>query len=174
MGLIWVNGFKLSRWWRGRGDGLAEPPRTFAPRPRRNFTLSPEEAIKAREYPFRKEMVRPLFEAAVKLGKIVWPQNIGPEDPERAKINPYCPFHRMNNHSLETCIPFQIFLEKALNENKLALTEQARNPNYVKPAPRAAFLERCTGRLIRCGSLVHLKNAWLAFTYLIHRPDEMK
>jgi hypothetical protein len=56
-----------------------------------------------------------------------------PKRPDQVGItnNPlYCPYHRCVGHVIEDCVAFKEWLQRAIDEKRLALQPDAINPDY--------------------------------------------
>jgi hypothetical protein len=83
-----------------------------------------------KQYVFRKDLVKSLFEQMNEQHLLTLPNPTRPEQVDMVDNPPYCPYHRYVGHKIEDCIAFKEWLQRAVDEGKLALKPEAINPNY--------------------------------------------
>jgi hypothetical protein len=88
-----------------------------------------QELLK-KQYVFKHAMVRGFFNQVVKHNHIKLPD---PKRPNQVGMNNnplYCSYHHYVGHVIEDCVAFKEWLQRAINENRLALQPDVSNPDY--------------------------------------------
>lgn len=83
-----------------------------------------------KQYVFRRDLVKSLFEQMNEHHLLTLPNPTRPDQVNMVENNLYCPYHRYVGHKIEDCIAFKEWLQRAVDEGKLALKPEAINPNY--------------------------------------------
>jgi hypothetical protein len=88
-----------------------------------------QELLK-KQYVFKRAMIKGFFNQVVEYNHIKLPD---PKRPDQVGMtnNPlYCPYHRYVGHVIEDCVGFKEWLQRAIDEKRLALQPDAINPDY--------------------------------------------
>jgi hypothetical protein len=103
--------------------GTRNEPTGMRPRP------SIQELLR-KQYIFRREMIRGFFNQVIAHNHLNLPDPKRP-DQVNMKDNPlYCPYHQYVGHVIEDCVAFKEWLQRAIDEKRLQIQPDARNPNY--------------------------------------------
>ena len=88
-----------------------------------------QELLK-KQYIFRRGVVKAFFQQVVDNNYITLPE---PKRPWQVGMtnNPlYCPYHRYVGHVIEDCVAFKEWLQRAIDEKRLAIPPDAVNSDY--------------------------------------------
>jgi hypothetical protein len=101
-----------------------------------------------KQYVFKRVMIKGFFNQVVEHNHIKLPD---PKRPDQVGMtnNPlYCPYHRYVEHIIKDCVAFKEWLQKAIDEKRLALQPDAINPDYhsvnmvsIGPCPKSSVEE---------------------------------
>ena len=88
-----------------------------------------QELLK-KEYAFRRDLVKGMFEQLMEHKVLNLPEPRRPEHVNMTNNPLYCPYHRYVGHVIEDCISFKEWLQKAIDEKRVNLVSEAVNPDY--------------------------------------------
>jgi hypothetical protein len=98
--------------------------------PTRMRPRSSIQELLRKQYIFRREMIRGFFNQVIAHNHLNLPDPKRP-DQVNMKDNPlYCPYHQYVGHVIEDCVAFKEWLQRAIDEKRLQIQPDARNPNY--------------------------------------------
>ncbi|XP_062213734.1 uncharacterized protein LOC133914699 [Phragmites australis] len=83
-----------------------------------------------KQYVFRRDLIKSLFEQMNEQKLVNLPTPARPEQVAMIENPLYCPYHRYVGHIIEDCIAFKEWLQRAVDEKRLALKPEAMNPDY--------------------------------------------
>lgn len=84
----------------------------------------------SKQYVFRRDLVKSLFEQMNERQLLTLPNPSRPDQVSMTDNPLYCPYHRYVGHVIEDCIVFKEWLQRAIDEKRLALKPEALNPDY--------------------------------------------
>lgn len=102
-------------------------PRNERSRPVRRPNL---KELLNKQYVFRRDLIRSLFEQMGEQGLLNLPNPTRPDQIAMTDNPLYCPYHKYVGHVIEDCIAFKEWLQRAVDEGRLALKPEAKNPDY--------------------------------------------
>jgi hypothetical protein len=88
-----------------------------------------QELLK-KQFVFKRDMIKGFFNQVVEHNHIKLPDPKRPEQVEMTNNPLYCPYHRYVRHVIEDCVTFKEWLQRAIDEKRLALQPDAINPDY--------------------------------------------
>jgi len=88
-----------------------------------------QELLK-KEYAFRRDLVKGMFEQLMEHKALNLPEPRRPEQVNMTNNPLYCPYHRYVGHTIEDCISFKEWLQRAIDEKRVNLDSEATNPDY--------------------------------------------
>jgi hypothetical protein len=83
-----------------------------------------------KQYIFRRGMVQPFFQQVLEQDYITLPEPKRPEQVEMIDNPLYCPYHRYVGHIIEDCVAFKEWLQRAIDEKRLAIPPDVVNPDF--------------------------------------------
>ena len=88
-----------------------------------------QELLK-KQYAFRRDLVKEMFEQLMAHKALNLPEPRRPEQVNMTNNPLYCPYHRYVGHTIEDCISFKEWLQRAIDEKRVNLDSEAANPDY--------------------------------------------
>ncbi|XP_062202020.1 uncharacterized protein LOC133904543 [Phragmites australis] len=83
-----------------------------------------------KQYVFRWDLIKSLFEQMNEQNLVNLPTPARPEQVAMTDNPLYCPYHQYVGHVIEDFIAFKEWLQRAVDEERLALKPEAMNPDY--------------------------------------------
>lgn len=88
-----------------------------------------QELLK-KQYVFCREMVKGFFNQVMAHNHLTLPEPRRPDQVGMTDNCLYCPYHRYVGHVIEDCVAFKEWIQRAVDEKRLAIQPDAINPDY--------------------------------------------
>ncbi|KAJ1259357.1 hypothetical protein BS78_10G148100 [Paspalum vaginatum] len=121
-----------------------------------------------KQYVFRRDLVKSLFEQMNEQKLLNLPNPTRPDQVAMTDNPLYCPYHRYVGHKIEDCITFKEWLQRDVDEKKLALKPEALNPNYH--TTNMVFVQQKNGSLDRINEE---EEYWVPFSQLEQQLERL-
>jgi hypothetical protein len=83
-----------------------------------------------KQYAFRRDLIKGMFDQIMEHKALNLPEPRRPDQVNMTNNPLYCPYHRFVGHTIEDCITFKEWLQKAIDEKRINLDLEALNPDY--------------------------------------------
>lgn len=83
-----------------------------------------------KQYAFRRDLIKGMFDQIMEHKALNLPEPRRPDQVNMTNNPLYCPYHRYVGHTIEDCITFKEWLQKAIDEKRINLDLEALNPDY--------------------------------------------
>jgi hypothetical protein len=120
-----------------------------------------QELLK-KQYVFKRGMIKGFFNQVVEHNHVKLPNPKRPEQVEMTNNPLYCPYHRYVGHVIEDCVAFKEWLQRGIDEKRLALQPDAINPDYH--AVNMVNIRSCPKSSVEEGTWVPLTQLEREFT----------